>query len=89
MEFTLWHQIWKTFQRITNKEKWLFSDEKDWLEPITDFAIKQMLSLIKHDLDSLGIKHDIFISEKRIVKEGKVNKAVKNFEGSVINTSIQ
>ena len=62
------------------KDKWISSDEKDWLEPITDFAIKQMLSLIKYDLDSLGIKHDIFISEKRIVKEGKVNKAVKNLD---------
>ncbi len=61
-------------------DKWVSENEEDWLEPITDFAINKMIFLIKEDLDLLGIRHDIFISEKKIVQDGKVNKAVENLE---------
>ena len=38
------------------------------------------MSIIKNDLKSLEIKHDVFISENVLLKEGHVNKAYKYLE---------
>ncbi|MFW0777218.1 MAG: arginine--tRNA ligase [Rickettsiales bacterium] len=52
----------------------------EWLPVVRDFAIGAMMELIKDDLALLGIKHDVFTSEKAITKAGKVNEAVKVLE---------
>jgi arginyl-tRNA synthetase len=38
------------------------------------------MALIKNDLNKLGIKHDNFVSEKKIVKEDLVNKTVNDLK---------
>ncbi|MDA9753243.1 arginine--tRNA ligase [Candidatus Pelagibacter sp.] len=40
-------------------------------------AIEQALNLIKNNLKSLGIKHDNFVSEKKIVSKDRVNQVIQ------------
>jgi len=40
------------------------------------FVINYMLDLIKQDLRKLGVNHDVFISEKKIIDEGEVKKSI-------------
>ena len=61
-------------------DKWKHSSDDEWLEPITQFSIIKMLQLIKEDLGLLGITHDIFVSERKIVNDNKVNLAVKKLK---------
>lgn len=51
--------------------------EEDWLSFFRDFAINDMLDTIKQDLDLLGVHHDVFSSERELVKSGKVDDAIK------------
>ena len=53
-------------------------------EKLTNLSIKEALKLIKRNLNSLGIFHDNFISEKKLVSNQEVKKVVdflqkKNF----------
>ncbi|NRB10309.1 MAG: arginine--tRNA ligase [Rickettsiaceae bacterium] len=43
---------------------------------IKDFVIKAMLDLIKSDLASLGIKHDVFFSEQSLYDDNKITLAI-------------
>ena len=45
-------------------------DDEDLLNA---FVIKKILTIIKIELHSLGVFHDIFISENQLIKENKVN----------------
>ncbi|MCQ2914484.1 MAG: arginine--tRNA ligase [Alphaproteobacteria bacterium] len=51
-------------------------DETVWLKTIRDFAINKMLDVIKDDLAALGIKFDIFSSERKFVEGGKVEAVI-------------
>ncbi len=51
--------------------------ESAWLEPVRDFAIAEMMGEIRDDLDLMGVRHDVFTSERGLVKEGKVDAALK------------
>ena len=44
---------------------------------LTDLSIKEALKLIKDNLNSLGIKHDNFISEKKLVENNEVEKVIE------------
>lgn len=55
----------------------LLESEDDWLDFFKDFAINDMLDTIKKDLDSLGVHHDVFTSERELVNSGKVDSAIK------------
>ncbi len=43
-------------------------------------ALKHSLDLIKDDLNKLGIKHDIFVSENKLIKKKIVEKAVEKLK---------
>jgi arginyl-tRNA synthetase len=59
--------------------KWLRSDEAEWLGPVRDFAIDAMMALIKEDLAMLGVRHDVFTSERHgIVEKGRVTEVVED-----------
>ena len=45
-------------------------------EKLTELSINEALILIKKNLNSLGINHDNFISEKKLVKNHEVKKVV-------------
>jgi arginyl-tRNA synthetase len=63
-------------------DKWLGKDEAEWLEPIRSLAIDAMLVMIKDDLASLGVRHDVFTSERALHASGAVDKALATLEGA-------
>ena len=60
--------------------KWLGQAEEDWLPPVRDFAIDQMLAMIKDDLAALGVCQEVFASERELVMAGGVEKGLKSLE---------
>ncbi|KAF0143575.1 MAG: arginyl-tRNA synthetase, partial [Rhodospirillaceae bacterium] len=56
--------------------RWLNKPESEWLEPVRTFAVDAMMALIRSDLKALGVRHDIFLSERRLVADGWVDTAV-------------
>jgi arginyl-tRNA synthetase len=60
--------------------KWLGCVESEWLGPVRDFAIEEMMALIRDDLAALGVRHDVFASERRLVNEGAINECLTELE---------
>ncbi|ARJ65387.1 arginine--tRNA ligase [Magnetospirillum sp. ME-1] len=50
--------------------------EAEWLPELRTFAVDAMLDMIKDDLAGLGVKHDVFVSERGLVEAGKVQDAL-------------
>lgn len=61
-------------------DKWAEAEEAEWLAPFRDFAIDHMMGMIREDLAALGVKHDVFTSERALVRSGKVDAALKFLE---------
>ena len=62
---------------ILNSNKQLdFKNFEKIFEKLTVLAIEEALKLIKKNLISLGINHDNFISEKKLVKNQEVEKVI-------------
>jgi len=57
-----------------------FENYEDLSEKLTELSIEQALLLIKKNLKSLGIKHDNFVSEKKIVTNKEVENVIKFLE---------
>ena len=62
--------------------RWLGEPESVWLPEIRSFAIDAMMDLIREDLDALGVRHDVFSSERALVAEGRVDDAYAALEES-------
>lgn len=60
--------------------RWADAEEAEWLAPFRDFAIDYMMGMIREDLVALGVKHDVFTSERALVRSGKVDAALKFLE---------
>ncbi|HVH73983.1 MAG TPA: arginine--tRNA ligase [Stellaceae bacterium] len=56
--------------------KWLGRPEAEWLVPLRDFAVAQMLALIRADLAALGVRHDAYVSERALVAAGAVEECL-------------
>lgn len=61
-------------------DKWLNAEEANYLDEIKAFSIKAMMDLIREDLAILGVRHDVFSSEKELVENGGVDKALAYLE---------
>jgi arginyl-tRNA synthetase len=61
--------------------KRLGAAEEAWLPAVRDFAISEMLALIRGDLAALGVRHDVFTSERAIVAAGAIERALETLEG--------
>jgi arginyl-tRNA synthetase len=61
-------------------DKFLKQSEDEYLPTILEFAIAEMLQLIKNDLKELSIEHDIFFSEKSLHNDKKVRAAISKLE---------
>jgi arginyl-tRNA synthetase len=61
-------------------EKWLGRPEAEWLGPARDFAVERMLALIRDDLQSLGVCHDLFVSERELVAAGAIDECLAMLE---------
>lgn len=57
-------------------DKWQKAPESEWLAPLRDFAIDAMMALIRADLDAAGVRHDVFTSERALVEDGAVDRAL-------------
>ena len=60
--------------------RWLDRPEEDWLPEVRTFAIEAMMDLVRADLDALGVRHDLFRSERALVGEGRVDDAYAALE---------
>ena len=60
--------------------QWVTKPESEWLPEFRQRAIDDMMKLIRNDLDALGIKFDVFTSERALVEAGAVEKALKFLE---------
>lgn len=61
-------------------KKWLDKPESEWLVPVRQFAIDQIMAGIREDLAALGIRQDVFSSERKVVESGAVERALKKLE---------
>src|SRR6266404_1386145 len=57
-------------------DRWLGRPETEWLAPVRDFAVAEMLALIRADLAALGIGFDAFVSERELVASDAVDRAL-------------
>ncbi len=51
--------------------------EEVWLEPVRDFAIERMMEMIRADLAALGVRMDVFFSEKSLYGSGRIEAAIE------------
>jgi arginyl-tRNA synthetase len=58
-------------------DRWFGRPETEWLAPIRDFAVEQMMALIREDLALLGVHHDLFVSERALSDRGAIDDCVK------------
>jgi len=61
-------------------KKWLDKPESEWLVPIRQFAIEEIMAVIREDLEVLGIRQEVFSSERKVVESGAVERALKKLE---------
>ena len=57
-----------------------FEDYDQIKDDLGKFAMQEAMVMIKNDLLSLGIKHDLFVSETELVNKKNVKKAIKILE---------
>ncbi len=51
-----------------------------WLDLFRDYAVEKMLDMIREDLAALGVRHDVFTSERAMVDAGGVEAAIDDLE---------
>jgi arginyl-tRNA synthetase len=61
-------------------DKWAKAPESAWLATFRDFAITNMMELIREDLAVLGIEHEVLTSEREISRTGAIEKAIATLE---------
>jgi arginyl-tRNA synthetase len=62
-------------------DRWLACGEAVWLDPFTRMGVAAMLVLIQGDLDALGVRHDVFSSERQLIDEGRIDEALAVLDG--------
>ena len=58
----------------------LGGDESDWLGPVREFAIDAMMAIIRDDLATLGVQHEVFTSERALVEAGKLEEGLARLD---------
>ncbi|HEX3953204.1 MAG TPA: arginine--tRNA ligase, partial [Stellaceae bacterium] len=61
-------------------DRWLGHPETEWLGPIREFAVAEMLALIRADLAAFGVVFDTFSSERALVASGAVDAGLAALE---------
>lgn len=61
-------------------DKFKTAPESEWLLAFRHHAVDAMMVMIREDLVALGVKHDVFTSERGLVEAGKVDAALKFLE---------
>ncbi len=58
-------------------ESLLDRPESEWLEEVRVFATDRMMEMIRADLAALGVKMDVFFSEKSLYGTGRIEQALE------------
>jgi arginyl-tRNA synthetase len=61
-------------------ERWVDQPEAVWLPEIRAFATDAMLALIRDDLAALGIRMDVYFSEKSLYGSGRIEAAIERLD---------
>ena len=61
-------------------ERWRDADESAWLDLFGKAGVDAMMERIKSDLATAGVHHDVFVSERRLIEDGKVDAALAHLE---------
>jgi arginyl-tRNA synthetase len=64
----------KIYQKFGNK--YLNEEEQNFPPEIRQFIIDEMMNLIRKDLDDVGVKHDVFTSEKKLHEKKLIEKSI-------------
>jgi arginyl-tRNA synthetase len=59
-----------------DRDKWLDKPASVWLAPMREFAVAEMMGLIRADLAAVGVGFDEFVSERELVASGAVDAAL-------------
>ncbi|MGM0585439.1 MAG: arginine--tRNA ligase [Pseudomonadota bacterium] len=54
--------------------------ESEWLEPVRRLATGMMMDMIREDLAALGVKMDVFFSERSLYEGGRIEAALDALE---------
>ncbi len=54
--------------------------ESEWLAEVREFATDRMMDLIRADLAALGVKMDVFFSEKSLYGTGRIEAAIEELK---------
>ncbi|MDR2158291.1 MAG: arginine--tRNA ligase [Holosporaceae bacterium] len=57
-------------------DKFANQNESEWLDFFKQFAVSDIMVGIKEDLDLLGVRHDVFASEKELIGSGAVDQVI-------------
>jgi arginyl-tRNA synthetase len=58
-------------------DRWLNSPEEEWLDEVREFSTNAMMDMIREDLAQLGVKMDMFYSEKSLYGTGRIEAAIE------------
>jgi arginyl-tRNA synthetase len=61
--------------------KWLRAPEAEWLGAVREFVVADMMALIREDLAALGVRHDVFTSERALTRAGAIDRVMETLEG--------
>ncbi len=61
-------------------DEWKDKPESEWLYPVRKFATDAMMDLIREDLKTLDIQHDVFFSELTLHENGGIQKGLEQLE---------
>lgn len=60
--------------------RWLNAPEREWLPEVRGFAIEQLMALVREDLAALGVRQEVFASERALVQTGAVEEVLDHLE---------
>ncbi len=61
-------------------DKWRGAREEDWLDHFSAISVDAMMEMIRGDLDAMGVRHDVFYSERTLSAEGLIDSALEALE---------
>lgn len=61
----------------TYGDEYAETPEAHWLDIFRDFAVSRMMEMIREDLAALGVRHDVFSSERALVENGGVARGLQ------------
>ena len=67
---------------IKNNPDLKYENFDDIVSELTKLSVKESLKLIKTNLENLGIKHDTFASETKIVENNEVEKVIEKLKSN-------